>query len=250
MIIDANAHVTAEEYGSIHCIERDMKAYGIGKTVLFPGGMIDVRKMSKYVSQEERGRPAYIPNDLVESCFKAAPERFAGFYCIDPPSAADPVGELGRAHERGFSGLKLAPIVHRFALNCPAVKALCEAAGALGLPVYTHVVYGPEASTRVFGELAAEFPHTVFILGHMGLGPADMEAVELARRRDNVFLETSGGSFMIIRSAYEALGATKLIYGPEFPMQNAHVELEKVRLIASERDFEQIAGRTIAGLLQ
>ena len=250
MIIDAHAHVTAENYGSIERIKRDMKAYGIGKTVLFPGGMIDVRKMSKYVSHEERGRTAYIPNDLVESCVKASPERFAGFYCIDPGSAPDPADELGRAVERGFSGLKLAPIVHRFALDCPAVKAMCEAAGLLGIPVYSHVLYGAEASTQVFGRLAAEFEQTTFILGHMGFGPADVEAVELARRQDNVFLETSGGSFMIIRMAYEAVGASKLIYGSEFPMQNAHVELEKVRLIASEPDFEQIAGGTIAALLQ
>ena len=45
-------------------------------------------------------------------------------------------------------------------------------------------------TTEKVGILAREFPHTTIILGHMGLAPADDEAIQAAQN-DNRFLETS-----------------------------------------------------------
>jgi predicted TIM-barrel fold metal-dependent hydrolase len=250
MIIDGHAHVTRAAYGGIDALTAIMDAHGIDRAVLFPGGMIDVRKMSRYVTGEESAGKVPIVNDLVEELFRARPDRFYGFYCIDPTAGGDGPDELRRAVERGFVGLKLAPIVHKFGLGDPAVLDLAAACGELSVPLYTHVVYGDKASTGVFALLAQRFPQTTFVLGHMGCGPADVEAIEVARRLDNVLLETSGGSFLIVKMALERLGAQKLIYGSEFPMHHPHVELEKVRLAAPRlQDFEQATSKTLLSIL-
>lgn len=250
MIIDGHAHVTRAEYGCARLLTQMMDTHGIDRAVLFPGGMIDVRKMSRYVGSDEPVGKTPIANDLVEELFKEQPGRFYGFYCVNPNDSVSGPEELRLAVGRGFRGLKLAPIVHKFGLLDPAVRDLAAACGELGVPLYSHVLYGPVAGTDKFSALAAEFPRTTFILGHMGCGPADVEAVELAARRDNVFLETSGGSFMIVKSALDRLGPTKVIYGSEFPMQHPHVELEKVRLAASSpRAFETATSGTLLSLL-
>ena len=249
MIIDAHAHVTRASYGSAQTLLAEMQTHGIDRAVLFPGGMIDVRKMSKYVTGSSSATQDPIPNDLVEELFSASPQRFAGFYCIDPNASDDPSTEMRRAVERGFSGLKLAPIVHRFALTSEAVCALAQTCGELDVPVYSHVVFSPGASTEKFGALARQFPQTRFILGHMGFGPADVDAIELAHACDNVFLESSGGSYMIIKMALERVGADKLIYGSEFPLQHPQVELEKVRLLARGTNFEKVTCKTLLSVL-
>jgi predicted TIM-barrel fold metal-dependent hydrolase len=177
------------------------------------------------------------------------PERFYGFYCINPNRTTDTAEEFRQAVGRGFSGLKLAPIVHRFALTSEAVRDLARVCGELDVPLYSHVVFSPGASTEKFGVLAKEFPNTKFILGHMGFGPADVEAVELAFEHDNVYLESSGGSYMIIKLALDRVGPGKLIYGSEFPMHHPQVELEKIRLLAKDSDFEKITSTTLLSVL-
>lgn len=250
MIIDAHAHVTRADYGSIDRLSALMDKHGIDKAVLFPGGMIDVRQMSQYVRGAATADTDQIPNDLVESIFTKDRDRYFGFYCVNPNSAGDSTAAFRAAIARGFSGLKLAPIVHKFALCSEGVFELAQACGELRVPLYSHVVFSPGATTEKFGELAKAFPDTQFILGHMGFGPADVQAIEVAATCDNVMLETSGGSFMIIKMALERLGAGKLIYGSEFPMQHPHVELEKIRMTAGGEDFKKISSRNLLSLFE
>jgi len=249
VIIDAHAHVTRADYGSIERLSAIMDKHGIDKAVLFPGGMIDVRQMSQYVRGSAAVGTDSIPNDLVESIFTLDRDRYFGFYCVNPNRLEDNTAAFRAAISRGFSGLKLAPIVHKFALCSDAVFELAAACGELGVPLYSHVVISPSATTQKFGELAKAFPDTQFILGHMGFGPADTQAIEVAANCDNVMLESSGGSYMIIKMALEKLGARKLIYGSEFPMQHPQVELEKIRIAAGGLDFERITSLNLLSLL-
>lgn len=249
MIIDAHAHVTYADYGCADLLISEMDAHGIDKAVLFPGGMIDVRKMTTYITGADPVSQDNIPNELVESLFTKYSDKFYGFYCVNPNHGEETVEKFRLAIKRGFSGLKLAPIVHRFALNSRTVHELATACGELDVPLYSHVVFSPGASTEKFGLLAKQFPNTKFILGHMGFGPSDVDAVELAYTCDNIFLESSGGSYLIIKSALERVGPSKLIYGSEFPMQHPQVELEKIRLLAKGEAFDQITSKTFLSLI-
>lgn len=249
MIVDGHAHVTRDGYGSVDTLSQIMESNGIDKAVLLAGGIIDVRKMSKYIANSEPIDQSYIPNDLVEELFTANPERYYGFYFINPNRTNDLAEELRSAVRRGFRGLKLAPIVHRFALTSDAVFELAAVCGELGIPLYSHVFFGPAASTEKFAILAKAFPQTKFILGHMGCGPADVDAIELASECPHVFLESSGGSYMIIKMALDRLGPSRMIYGSEFPLQHPQVELEKIKVILRGADFEQATSRTLLSLL-
>jgi predicted TIM-barrel fold metal-dependent hydrolase len=248
MIIDGHAHVTRADYGSAARLRERMDRAGIDRAVLVPGGMIDVRRMTAYLTGQAQPE-ASIPNDVVEELIAADPARFLGFYCVNPNLGDAVVGELRAAIGRGFSGLKLAPMVHRFPLTSPTVGALAEACGELGVPFYSHVIGHPSASTDKIGALARQFPQTTFILGHMGFGPADDVAIDVGAENDNVFLETSGGSFLGIEGALARLGPGKLIFGSEFPMHHPQLELEKLRLMASGDALAQITGGNLQRLL-
>ncbi|MFQ5896819.1 MAG: amidohydrolase family protein [Candidatus Methylomirabilia bacterium] len=249
MIIDGHAHVTEADYGSPDRLSAQMAEAGITQAVLVPGGMIDVRRMTRYLTGQEPVPEGAIPNGVVERLVAQNPGRFFGFYCVNPHDGDRAVEAFRDAIGRGFRGLKLAPLVHRFALTSETVRDLAEACGALGVPFYTHVTYSPGAATDKIGFLAREFPATTFILGHMGFGPADIDAVELALRYDNLYLETSGGSFLVLKLAFERLGAGKLVFGSEFPLYHPRAELEKIRLLADGEAFERIIGTNLLTLL-
>ncbi|HEX2953074.1 MAG TPA: amidohydrolase family protein, partial [Bacillota bacterium] len=151
---------------------------------------------------------------------------------------------------RGFVGLKLAPTVHQFSLTSNTVLKLAELCGELDLPFYSHTVYSPGASTKKMAYLAQTFPHTKFIIGHMGFGPADVDAIQYTKENDNLYLETSQGSYLIIKEALETLGSTKLIFGSEFPMYHPLPSLQTIlSLKCNEWELENILSRNILRLI-
>ncbi len=248
MIIDAHAHLSTTDYGNLEVLLHQMDTSAIDRAVLIPGGMIDVRRMTAIITGELRLEPTTIPNDLIIEAINRYPDRFYGFVCVNPHEGAQAVSMFRQYVAQGCVGLKLAPMVHQFSLTAPTVKELLAEAGQLGVPVYTHTVFSPAASTAKIGLLADEFPQTKFIIGHMGFGPADTQAVDLARTRDNVYIETSGGSYLIIKQAVEEAGVEKVLFGSEFPMYHPKVELEKIRILELE-DPEPILSGTILKLM-
>ena len=251
MIVDAHAHVLNEDYGDVKKILEEYKKAGIDKGILVPGGMMDVRIMTKYITGEIQPHVETVPNNLVEDALLKYPDKFWGFYCINPLEGKCVLDKLENAKNRGFVGLKLAPMVHQFSLGSKIVRELAEVCGELQIPFYSHVVFSPAASTKKFCTLVEEFPKTTFILGHMGFGPADRDAIEFAYNHENMFIETSQGSFINLQYALKRLGPTKLIYGSEFPMYSPYIGLETIKEIVSKsKDYEDICGNNIVRILK
>jgi predicted TIM-barrel fold metal-dependent hydrolase len=252
LIIDSHAHVSAESYSSPELILANMELSTISRTVLIPGGMLDVRRMTEYVLGKAQPVTQDPPNEFLLSLMNKHPDKFSAFCCIDPNrGSVNAQEQLQWAKQNGFSGLKMAPMVHQFSLLGETSKALAVLCGDLGLPFYTHVLPLPSASTASIGILAKEFPRTNFVIGHMGFGPLDVEAIELASVLDNVFLETSSSNFLALDIAVRKAGASKLVFGSEFPLSDPMVEIAKVgRLRISQSERDQIYSGNIIDLIQ
>jgi len=228
MIIDGHAHVTESDYGSAELLLQRYSESGIDKGILVPGGMLDVRQMTKYINGKEQPKGDMIPNNLVKNAIEKYPDKFFGFYCVNPHKGNEILEDLSQAVENGFVGLKLAPMVHQFSLSSKMVYELADLCGNLNIPFYTHVVFSPAASTKKMFQLAKEFPKTTFILGHMGFGPSDMDAIAYAKQLANLYLESSQGSYVSLKEALNVLGSKKLIFGSEFPMYHPKASLESI----------------------
>jgi predicted TIM-barrel fold metal-dependent hydrolase len=252
MIIDGHAHLSAQTFGGLDKLLQDMSDASIDKAVLVPGGMLDVRRMAGYLSGKEKPVTAVPPNHLVLEAMRKYPERFYGFYCMDPgKGASTALRELEQARKDGFCGLKLAPLVHRFAFSDPATQALASACGELGFPFYTHVVSDASADIAALAKLAAMFPATNFVIGHMGMGHVDTEAIDVAAKLGNVYLETSLASPLAVLMAVRTAGAEKCFFGSEFPLSDPVVEKVKIeRLPIPDKEKEKIWYQTLTGLLK
>ncbi|MCL5057515.1 MAG: amidohydrolase family protein [Actinobacteria bacterium] len=249
MIIDAHAHISATSYGDVGNYISQLREAGIDQGVVVPGGTVDVRKMTDYIIGKAQPENPVPDNHYVKESCRLHPF-LQGFACIDPhsPNAAE---ALEDSFKQGFRGLKLTPMTHQFSFAGKAVAALAECCGNHGYPMYSHVVFSPGASTARFVALARQFPKTNFILGHMGFGPADREALEAAAELENFFLETSTGSYLHIKQSVEKAGAGKIIFGSEYPLSHPAVELKKILLLSlPDRESEKILGGNIRVLLR
>lgn len=249
MIIDAHAHLSNTEYGNMETYLKLMKEAGINKVVAVPGAMLDVRKMTEYITGRAKPDNPVPDNLYIEKACKAN-QSIHGFICINPHDK-DVLSQLEKGKKQGFKGLKLSPLSHQFSFASKGVTGLSELCGNYGFPVYSHVVYSPGASTTKFIQLAKQFPKTNFIIGHMGFGPADQEALEAARDLPNFYLETSTGNFLHIQETVKRIGSSKVIFGSEYPLSHPGIELEKVlKLQLTDREREEILSQNIKHLLQ
>jgi len=248
-IIDAHAHISNTTYGNVDLYLNQLKEVGIVQGIVVPGGMLDVRKMTDYITGRAEPENPVPDNPYVQAACSDHNGVLTGMVCINPHEP-DAVDILEKSFQAGFRGLKLSPMSHRFSFASKAVAKLIDRCNNLAFPVYSHVVYSPGASTAKFVSLAKQFSKTNFILGHMGFGPADQEALEAAEKLDNFFLETSSGSFLHIKEAVRRAGPDKIIFGSEFPLSHPKVELEKILILnLPESDMEKIVYSNIQVLL-
>ncbi|SEM09870.1 hypothetical protein SAMN05444354_111154 [Stigmatella aurantiaca] len=249
MVIDAHAHVSLSSYGATEGYLKQLEQSGIQQGIIGPGAMLDVRRMSAYLGGKLKPDNDVPDNGYVEQSFRAHPQ-LHGLACVDP-RAPQAVQTLEGYLRRGFRGLKLAPLVHPVPFDSPAVAGLVSFCGELGVPVYAHTGPHPGASTAGFAALAQRFPRTNFVLEHLGFGPADPEATAAANRLDNVFLETSLGSYLHIEESVKKAGAHKVLFGSEYPLSHPAVELKKILLLPiSSHERERILGGNIRELLR
>ena len=249
MIIDAHAHLSSTDYGSVDKYLDQLQQAGIHSGVTVPGAMLDVRKMTEYITGKSKADNPVPDNSYVHKAMQSH-HNIYGFVCIDPHQN-DSLQTLENSRSQGFSGLKLSPLSHQFTFSSKGVKGLVQLCSDYGFPIYSHVVYSPGASTAKFIQLAKQFPKANFIIGHMGFGPADQEAIDAAKSLPNFFLETSTGNFLNIQEAVKKAGSSKVIFGSEFPLSHPSIELQKIMLLdVSERERTDILAGNIKHLLK
>jgi predicted TIM-barrel fold metal-dependent hydrolase len=247
VIIDGHAHISASDYGNADVLLAQLDQAGIERALCVPGGMVDVRQFSRILSGRLRPDPN-IPNHVLYEALDRHGDRLYGLVCINPRQGPATLETMRQGFARGCRGVKLAPLVHGFAFEEPVLEEVAAACAEQGFPVYSHVLPKPGSTTADYAALARRCPNTRFILGHMGFGPGDIDAIEFSAELDNLYLETSLGNWLILRDALARLGPGKLIFGSEFPLGHPKAELENV-LLLEESAHAAILGDNILRLL-
>lgn len=193
----------------------------------------------------------YNPLDYVHAAVKKYPERLLAFARLNP--GAEEASALLREaiRQRGFKGLKLHPFGYRIPADHDCTLKLIQTAAKLNVPTLFHC--GDEEYTLPLQlERAAQAcPEAAIIFGHMGGYFHVRDAIEVARRCPNVYLETSATPHVhLIREAIEILGPERVIYASDGPGCDPSIERRKVELIGlSEADRQRIFSANILRLM-
>jgi predicted TIM-barrel fold metal-dependent hydrolase len=196
------------------------------RAVVCAGGTIDLDRLSR---QLIRGGHVETDadNDAVSNACQGTDGRLVPFFFANPHRAAHAYQE--KAAE--FRGLEISPAVHGVGLADPRVTALVDIAAAVGHPVYIVCLDRPGAGVAELVSLARRFPDVSFVLGHSGIGNIDFYALALIEDEINILLETSGGYTSVAEAALRRLGADRVVFGSEYPLQHPAVELAKFQAL-------------------
>ncbi|MDR1086217.1 MAG: amidohydrolase family protein [Deltaproteobacteria bacterium] len=209
--IDAHAHVghfgswcgvsiTAQEMVSL------MPEYGIEKTVI-----------------------SFPDNEVTLAAQRAYPDKLLALAWLNPAegrTALDRFSEL--SDQKLISGLKLHPLFNAYTADDECVFPFMELAVKKDLPVFIHSGHPPFSLPWSIGLLAERYPLARIVMVHMGHGHGVyiQAALEVAQRRDNIWLENSGMPMHTkIKEAYQKVGAERLFWGSDAPFHHYSVEI-------------------------
>lgn len=171
-------------------------------------------------------------------------------------AAHSPQREAGRLRQILFDDVKSMGLRGVRSDGHPT-RELLDAVLELGIPV----VYYPSPGRgqqlgRYFHMPATAYPKVNFIIPHLGQyrslnWTAHMEAIDVARRYTNVYVDTSGlGSFKYLEMAVRDLPPEKILFGTCAPELDPRVEKEALRLLKLSPDrYAKVAGLNILRLI-
>jgi uncharacterized protein len=200
-------------------------------------------------------------------------DRLVGGIVMHPRLWNDDVANTVRemVREQGYRMLYLNPSLHKFWLpiKTPSEGAgarkmlypIFEAAEELGIPVMIHSGEQPYSLPATIDPVAGDFPNVNIIIAHLGTQGElyTIEALLVADRRPNVYLETSWAMPHMIIEAIHEVGADRLIFGSNTPplemtqqimnVEEAMMDAPPIGMGASEADCRAVLGGNLARLL-
>ena len=137
-------------------------------------------------------------------------DRLGGMLWVNPHDP-DWAADVGRAVENRFYGCKIHPVLDHYAVTRAALDDVFACAQEHGWPILTHTdVEGTSMSAICYEPLIRAYPDVILILAHLRLG-----AIPLAKRYDNVYLDTTYMDPITVEVGVDALGPAKILFGSD-----------------------------------
>jgi predicted TIM-barrel fold metal-dependent hydrolase len=137
-------------------------------------------------------------------------DRLGGMLWINPHDP-DWRADVERAAARGFYGVKIHPVLDHYAVTEAALDEVFAVAQAHRWPILTHTdVDGTPMGAACYEPLIQAYPDVALILAHLRLG-----AIPLAKRYENVYLDTTYVNPINVEVGVDALGPSKILFGSD-----------------------------------
>jgi len=215
-----------------------MDKHGVDKVISFPC-LMPLTDFSK-------------ENNLVKEAMEKHPDRIVGFVRVNPYLKEIAIKQIEfYVKEAGMKGIKLHPSAEYYSANDPVVYPILEKAVELKVPVLFHSGELFMARPAMIADLAYTFPDATIIMGHMGIFEDALEAIAVAKRADNIILETSYCPLKMVMLAKAELGPKRIVYGSDTPYSIFGWEIDKILKYSNFKEDEKrlILGENLANLL-
>lgn len=223
-----------------------MDRSGIERAATCAGGMIDLDRLATQVMEGGHVEHDADNEGVLASC-RGAAGRLLPIFFANPHQ--DP--KSYKSQGSWFHGVEVSPAVHGVPLTDERTVAIIETAQELGHPVYVVCLGRSGARARDLVSLAEAFPAVRFVLGHCGFVGVDVHSINVIAETDNILAETSGSYTHVVHVAIERLGAGRVVFGTEYPLQDPRVELVKLRALGLDpARLRKVAYANAEGLLQ
>jgi predicted TIM-barrel fold metal-dependent hydrolase len=180
--------------------------------------------------------------EYVADCVRKYPDRLIGYARINPWYGKEAEEALEKSlSEYKMKGLKLHPLGYRMVPDHQLTINLVNLAARFNAPTLLHC--GDEEYTYPLQieRLARACPQAKIILGHMGGYFHVREAIRVAERCPNVYLETSATPYpQLIKEAVRRVGAKRVLFASDGPGCDPRLEVYKVELAGLKKPEEKL----------
>ncbi|MEM4521544.1 MAG: amidohydrolase family protein [Candidatus Bathyarchaeia archaeon] len=165
--------------------------------------------------------------------------RVYGLASINPFLNSELVSkELERSlGELKFKGVKLHTAGHSISPPNPRASIIFEAARKHKVPVMIHTGPGPFSDPMLVAPRAEEYPDVKIILAHAGFGIYANAALWLAKKYDNIYLETSWSHTFDLQAFLSSV-PDKVVFGTDL-VENIPVEYAKLQGLKLSDDVKE-----------
>jgi predicted TIM-barrel fold metal-dependent hydrolase len=192
-----------------------------------------------------------IDNDYIRNGIRRYPDRIIGFGQVNPRD--EDAAEQARVcfEEYDFDGLKLHPTMHGYHFaDHDLLDPVFEILADYGAIAIVNALDDQFVSPLRIEEIAKDHPDVPVLIAHMGTVWDVTEAILVANRTDNIYLETSVATTLDVGMAYEDVGPEKIIMGTDWPADRFELERRKIEhAIPDEDDRRLVEGENLARLL-
>ena len=112
-------------------------------------------------------------------------------------------------------GIKVHPVHSFISFNSPSVEEYVKLAEQFDLPVLVHTGDSVESSCEGVYEMALKYPDVKFIMGQMGLGTDNQQAIQMIKERKNLYGDTAWVPLASTVQAIKECGADKIMFGTD-----------------------------------
>lgn len=146
--------------------------------------------------------------------------RLRGQFWIRPHTEpfTSEIADFIMANREYFVGLKVHPFYSRLPVTDERYSDYFRFAQKTGLPIAVHTAMDKTSEPSYVYEVAKKYPRIPFIMVHMGLGSDHQEAINLACRLENLYLDTSWVKAQAAKVAIGACGSHKVLFGSDSPI--------------------------------
>lgn len=193
-------------------------------------------------------------NSLVERAIQAHPDKFYGWFFINP-AEKNPVEHMEKQmNSNGWIGVKCHPFWHRFPVtHLDDAAAVCV---KKKMPLLIHL--GGKKDNGDFRYLPEKHPKLKIIYAHAGV-PHYRKLWDYAKSKKNVYVDLSSPYLdePLRRAAVDAMGPEKCLYGSDGPFgypagdglyDHSAIMNEIDRFPISSKQKDGILGETFTGL--
>jgi len=174
-------------------------------------------------------------------------------FCSIHPDHPDLAGQFDHFKKMGACGFKFHADFQSIPPDSDKAHVLFEHCLANRLIVQCHVGW-PRKQTglsqpKFFEKAIRYFSRLTFILSHIGLAEFE-ETLDLAKKYENVFLETSGQTSENIAKASQVIGTDRILFGTDWPIYHPAVPISCVMdAFPLSKDLEKVFSINMTKLL-
>lgn len=180
------------------------------------------------------------------------PERLIAFGVVDP-WAMDCEEQLRMCFEEyHFKGLKINCLRHSVGADrIPMMESHFRWCAEYGGIIVAHCMSDMFSIPARWERMARLYPDVNIILSHIGVPYMSDDAIHIALRNPNIYLNTAACFPPVLKKAYETLGADKIIFASDTPFGSIAQEERALRYVVKcEDDIHKIMGDNALMLLR